>query len=324
MSDEQTIDYNARIVITGGAGLVGQNLVLELKTQGYRNLVAIDKNGYNLAVLKEMHPDVKVLHADLADPGDWAECFTGADGVIMLQAQITGKTRAPFIRNNIDATRHILEAMSLHQVPFLVHISSSVVISVADDEYTRTKRAQEKLVVDSGICHCILRPTLMFGWFDPKHLGWLARFMEKTPVFPVPGHGRYSRQPLYNRDFCKIIIRCMEMQPTGHIYDIVGDQRIDYVDIIKTIKKVKKLKTLIIHLPMWLFSLLMRTYALFTRYPPFTNDQLIALTAGDDFKGVDTGKVFGIRQQAFEDAMDETFNHPTYSRVLLKRTGMEQ
>ena len=31
----------------------------------------------------------------------------------------------------------------------------------------------------------------MFGWFDRKHLGWLARFMTRAPVFPVPGHGRY-------------------------------------------------------------------------------------------------------------------------------------
>jgi hypothetical protein len=47
----------------------------------------------------------------------------------------------------------------------------------------------------------------MFGWFDRKHLGWLSRFMKKVPVFPIPGHGRYMRQPLYGgRDFANIII----------------------------------------------------------------------------------------------------------------------
>ena len=41
----------------------------------------------------------------------------------------------------------------------------------------------------------------MFGWFDRKHLGWLARFMCRVPVFPIPGSGEYLRQPLYVGDF---------------------------------------------------------------------------------------------------------------------------
>ena len=59
----------------------------------------------------------------------------------------------------------------------------------------------------------MLRPTLMFGWFDRKHLGWLARFMQRAPVFPIPGHGRYLRQPLYAGDFCDIIMACIEQRP---------------------------------------------------------------------------------------------------------------
>ena len=79
----------------------------------------------------------------------------------------------------------------------------------------QSKDAQEKLVVESGLPVVVLRPTLMFGWFDRKHLGWLARFMQKTPVFPVPGNGRYLRQPLYAGDFCDIIMACIERRPSG-------------------------------------------------------------------------------------------------------------
>src|SRR3546814_4955123 len=77
--------------------------------------------------------------------------------------------------------------MTAAQVPYLVHVSSSVVNSQAVDFYTESKKAQEKLVVEAGIPHATLRPTLMFGWFDRKHLGWLARFMKRVPVFPIPG-----------------------------------------------------------------------------------------------------------------------------------------
>jgi nucleoside-diphosphate-sugar epimerase len=159
----------------------------------------------------------------------------------------------------------------------------------------------------------------MFGWFDPKHLGWLSRFMAKTPVFPIPGDGRYMRQPLYERDFCRCIAHCIETQPAGSSYDIVGDTRIDYVDIIKTIKHAKNLRTPIVHIPYGLFHLLLRVYALFSGKPPFTADQLKALTAGDEFHGVDTQQVFGVSQTPFAEAVRESYCDPRYSTIVLKR-----
>lgn len=313
------IDKNAKIVLTGAAGLVGQNLVVELASRGYSKLIAIDKHEYNLGILRQLHPGVRCVLADLAEPGAWENEFEGAACAVQLHAQITGKHSDLFVRNNIDATRRVLDAIRAHAVPYLVHISSSVVVSVADDDYTNTKKAQEKLVVESGIRHCVLRPTLMFGWFDPKHLGWLSRFMAKTPVFPIPGDGKYMRQPLYERDFCRCIAACIEREPDGDIYDIVGDTRIDYVDIIRTIKRVKGLHTWIVHIPYGLFRFLLKLYALFSRKPPFTADQLKALTAGDDFHGVDTQAMFGVKQTPFEEAVRESYCDPRYSHVVLRR-----
>lgn len=314
-----SLDKNARLVLTGAAGLVGQNLIVELKAQGYTNLVAIDKHAHNLAILRGLHPDVETIHADLAEAGTWSDSFAGAACVIQLHAQITGKFPAEFVRNNEQATVHVLAACKAHAVPYLVHISSSVVNSVANDDYTNTKKAQEKLVVESGLAHCVLRPTLMFGWFDPKHLGWLSRFMAKVPVFPIPGHGRYMRQPLYERDFCRCIIKCLETRPAGAVYDVCGDTRIDYVDIIHTIKRAKKLRTPIVHIPFWLFKLLLKIYALFSDKPPFTASQLDALTAGDEFSGVDTKTTFGVEQTPFAEAVRESYCDPRYSGIVLER-----
>lgn len=313
------IGKHSKIVLTGAAGLVGQNLVVELTAQGYTNLVVIDKHEYNLGILQKLHPNVRTVLADLAERGAWRDEFAGAACVIQLHAQITGKHSWLFVRNNIDATRYVLDTMRAHAVPYLIHISSSVVNSATDDDYTNTKKLQEKLVFKSGIHYCILRPTLMFGWFDPKHLGWLARFMARTPVFPIPGDGRYMRQPLYERDFCRCIAVCLQRQPDGDVYDIVGDTRVDYVDIIRIIKRVKGLRTAIVHIPYGLFRFLLKTYAVFSRKPPFTADQLEALTAGDDFRGIDTQAVFGVKQMTFEDAIRESYCDPHYSGIVLKR-----
>jgi nucleoside-diphosphate-sugar epimerase len=309
-----------RLVVTGAAGLVGQNLVLLMREAGWRNIVAIDKQSKNLALLARLNPGVETIEADLAEGGSWQEAFEGASTAIVLHAQITGKTTAPFERNNILASRLVFKAIQTAAVPFTVHVSSSVVNSVADDDYTNTKKEQEQMFRESGLTGCVLRPTLMYGWFDPKHFGWLARFMEKAPVFPIPGHGRYMRQPLYEQDFCRAIIWCVEHRPAGKTFDLVGNERMDYIDIIRAIREVKGLRTPIIRIPYGLFDALLRTYALFSDRPPFTADQLKALTAGDDFKGVDIERTFGFKPTPFKSGIREAFCHPVYSRYAVERT----
>jgi len=310
-----------KAVVTGAAGLVGQNLILMMREAGYTKIVAIDKQKANLHLLSKLHPMVRAVESDLAQPGAWEMEFDGADTVIVLHAQITGKTSEPFKRNNLVASENVFRVIKKAKVPFTVHISSSVVNSVADDDYTSSKKAQEKLFLESGLPGCVLRPTLMYGWFDPKHFGWLARFMESVPVFPIPGHGRYMRQPLYERDFCRAILWCIENRPIGMIYDLVGNERIDYIDIIRAIRDVKKLRTPIVRIPYGLFDALLRLYALFSNKPPFTSSQLKALTAGDDFKGVDIEQTFGFRPTPFAEGIRETFCHPVYSKYVVERTN---
>jgi nucleoside-diphosphate-sugar epimerase len=312
------VKINSKILLPGGAGLVGQNLVVQLKERGYKNLTVIDKHHENIQVFKQVHPDIKVIEADLAEAGSWKDAFESADIVVMLQAQIGAKEREPFIRNNITATEQILDVIKRYQIPYLVHISSSVVESVAEDDYTSTKKEQEQIVLDSGVPCSVLRPTLMFGWFDRKHLGWLSRFMRKVPIFPIPGNGRYMRQPLYVKDFCNVIVGCMERQPVRQVYNISGHQQIDYIDMIKEIKKAVRSHTVIFKIPYMLFYVLLKTWAIFDKNPPFTAEQLAALVAEDEFEIIDWPGIFAAKSTPFADAVEETFNHPIYSRYELK------
>lgn len=308
----------SKIILPGGAGLVGQNLVTRLKAKGYSNIIVLDKHRANIDVLKKMQPDIVVEYADLSEQGDWQRHFQDADVVVMLQAQIGGNHYEEFVRNNVTSTQLVLAAIKNYHVPHLVHISSSVVQSVADDFYTKTKIEQERIVLESGIPCPVLRPTLMFGWFDRKHLGWLSRFMKKVPLFPIPGHGRYMRQPLYVGDFCNIIISCIENNLLNGIYNISGHERIDYIDIIREIKRVTGVKTLIVKIPYFLFYVLLWVWGIFDKNPPFTTQQLAALIAKDEFEVIDWPSIFSVPYTPFSSAIDETYTHPVYSNVTLE------
>ena len=306
-----------RIIIPGGAGLVGQNLIVKLKASGFTDIVAIDKHPTNTLTLKKLHPDIKIYHSDLVTDTDWHESINDESIIVMLQAQIGSKKSDDFVKNNIISTENVLTQAKLKNVNYIVHVSSSVVESVADDDYTNTKKQQEKMVAESGITHVVLRPTLMFGWFDRKHLGWLSRFMKKIPIFPIPGNGKYMRQPLYASDFCNIIISSIKFQPQNMTYNITGNENIDYIDMIREIKNATRANSWIVKIPYSMFWLLLRFYAVFSSEPPFTVEQLKALTASDEFEVIPWWDIFEVKATKFKDAIDETFNDPTYCSVVL-------
>lgn len=305
-----------KIVVTGAAGLVGQNLVARLKSRDDLELVGIDKHAANVRLFREIHPGVQIIEADLSQPGSWSDCFAGADTVVINQAQIGGLFAEEFEANNVTATKHILAAMEANKVPYFVGMSSSVVNSAADDFYTRSKTAQEQLFEASPLPHVILRPTLMFGWFDRKHLGWLRRFMDRTPVFPIPGNGNYMRQPLYVGDFVSIIIASIEQRKTG-AFDISGLEQISYGDLIGMIHDIVKPRARIVHIPYAMFWVLLWLYARVDKNPPFTTGQLEALVIPETFPVIDWPGEFGIASTPLRRALSETYLNSQFSLIAL-------
>src|SRR5277367_1597138 len=310
-----------KVVISGAAGLVGQNLVPRLLAKGFTEIVGIDKHPTNVKILGKYHPTIRVLHQDLAErsgngANGWEAELAGCQALVIGHAQIGGKEVAEYVRNNVEATERLLEAAVRHKVPYIVSISSSVVNSMAVDNYTETKKAQEALVAASGIKQVVLRPTLMFGWFDRKHVGWLARFMQRVPVFPIPGSGKFLRQPLFAGDFCDIIASSITNETTG-AYNITGQERIDYIDLIRAVKKATGAKAHIQKVPFGLFASFLKINALFDKNPAFTVEQLKALATPDVFEVIDWPKIFGVRATPLQEALDTTFRDPVYSRVAL-------
>lgn len=308
-----------KVLITGAAGLIGQNLIARLKTQPGMSIVGIDKSAANTATLRRLHPEITVIEADMAHDTGWEEAaLDGVDVVVVGQAQIGGLVEQEFTDNNVVATEKLLAAIAARGGRRLVHISSSVVNSRAVDYYTESKTAQEKIVLASGNPVVVLRPTLMFGWFDRKHLGWLARFMKKAPAFPIPGHGRYLRQPLYAGDFCAVIAACIANPDARGIYNISGQEKIDYIDLIRTVKAASGATTPIVKIPYGLFKLLLTVYAQIDKNPPFTTKQLAALVIPEEFEVIDWPGIFGVKATPLDAAMRETFTDPVYSKIVLE------
>lgn len=306
------------VFLPGGAGLVGLNLIAQLQDDHPDwQLLVVDKKAEAVAIGQKLFPRVRFLCEDLTriEGQLWPEAIRGCDACVMLQAEIGNTDASQFERNNVHSTEVILGQLTEAGITRLVHVSSSVVNSVASDLYTQTKRQQEQLVLREWPDAVVLRPTLMFGWFDRKHLGWLARFMQKLPLFPIPGSGRFIRQPLYVGDFCRLIVRCLEDPSLRGTYDITGLEKVSYLTLMRQLRRSVGARTWIIHLPIPLFGLLLQLWAMISRQPAFTRSQLKALTAGDEFAVIDWPSLFSVSPTPLAEALRITYQDPRFSTV---------
>ncbi len=309
-----------KVFLPGGAGLLGINLIALIKsTNPEWELIVVDKKLESIKIAKKLFPDVIYICEDLSITINqkWIKEIKDCDLCVMMQAEIGTKNNTLFELNNITTTSQILKVLKKYKVKRLIHISSSVVNSKTNDLYTKTKRRQEELVLKEFPDSIVLRPTLMFGWFDRKHLGWLANLMIKFPFFPIPGKGKFIRQPLFVIDFCQIIKSCIDNESFKGTYNITGLEKIKYLDLMRILRNVKSAWTMFIFLPIPIFNFLLKFWAFLANKPAFTSSQLEALTAGDQFEIIDWPEIFNVNPTKLKDALKITHNHPKYSKIQI-------
>ncbi len=86
-------------------------------------------------------------------------------------------------------------------------------------------------------------------------------------------------------------------------FNISGQETIDYIDLIKSVKAATKSQTPVVRIPYQLFWLLLKTYAIADKNPPFTTSQLEALVIPEVFEVIDWPKIFGVRATPLAEAL---------------------
>ena len=299
------------LIITGAAGFVGQNVTQELKK--HYKIIAIDKHKENLELLQTLNPEIKTINTDLSKKGSWEKEFEKADYVLQLHAQIASQEKKPFVNNNVKATKNVIEASK--KIKYTIHFSSAAVVSIRKDDYAETKEKGEELIKNSKLKYSAIRPSMMYGCFDNKNVGWLLNFLKKTPIFPIVGTGKYPRQPVYIKDITNIILKLLEKQPKNKIYSINGDP-IDFIDMVKEMMKASKRKRILIKLPIGLFIFLMKTYNFIFRKVEFTEDQVKSLTTGETFGMEPWWDELKIKKTSFKEGLEDMVQDENFKYIL--------
>jgi dTDP-glucose 4,6-dehydratase len=260
-------------LVTGGAGFIGGNFVLEAVSRGTRvvNLDALTYAG-NRDTLRSLdgHPQHVFAHGDIGDPTLVASLLAThkPDAVINFAAEshvdrsIDGP--AAFVQTNVVGTLALLEAVRDHWrgLPAgakdafrFLHVSTDEVYGSLGDSgrfteetpyapnspYSASKAASDHLV--RAFHHTYGLPVLTtncsnnYGPYQfPEKLIPLiiARALAGEPL-PIYGDGRNVRDWLYVSDHCAAIHAVLAGGRVGETYNVGGDAEMQNIDVVHAI-----------------------------------------------------------------------------------------
>ncbi len=208
-----------RVLVTGGSGFLGINLVRYLLERDI-SITVIDKETFDYPEASR----ITFFHGDIRDEELLNKAMNGIDSVVHTAAALPLHSRAEIFSVEIDGTRMVFEAAKKHGVKSVIHISSTAVYGVPDHHplretdqvvgvgpYGHAKieagRVAESFRPELDVT--ILRPKSFIG---PERLGVFALLYDWASSgahFPIPGKGTNLYQYLDVEDLCWVIHRCL-------------------------------------------------------------------------------------------------------------------
>ncbi len=213
------------VLVTGGAGFLGINLIRFLLAQGYA--VA------SLDIVPFDYPDVRdritVVNGDIRDERAVAEALQDVVVVVHAAAALPLYTPREIYTTDVEGTRMVLAVAQRHGVGRVVHISSTAVYGIPDHHplietdrldgigpYGQAKIQAEMIALEyraKGMVVPIIRPKSFVG---PERLGVFSLLYDWAldgRNFPLIGSGRNRYQLLDVEDLCVAIERCLTLPP---------------------------------------------------------------------------------------------------------------
>lgn len=147
----------------------------------------------------------------------------------------------------IDNTLKLFKAAKEAGVGRIVHVSITNPSENSPLEYFKGKARLERALIESGVSHAILRPTVLFGKEDIL-INNIAWFLRSFPVFGVFGNGRYRLQPIHVDDLAELAVQ-FGRSHENTVINAIGPETFTYRELIEKIGRIINKNRLIVSIP---------------------------------------------------------------------------
>ena len=260
-----------RIIVTGGLGFIGSNLIDLLLKKNYQ-VINVDKityssNFYNIKEFKK-NKNYKFIRCDISSK-KLEKIFNryNPNGIFNLAAE-THVDRSidnpkSFINSNIIGVFNILEIFKKfskkNKKTRLIHISTDEVYGdilfgrTKEDfpynpssPYAASKASSDHLV--SSYVRTYKIPAIITNCsnnYGPKQhpeklIPKLIYNILTNKILPIYGKGKNSREWIYVMDHCEALVKIFKKGKIGNFYNIGSNKNIINIEICKKLLKIAK------------------------------------------------------------------------------------
>ena len=203
-----------KIVVIGGTGLIGSQLVAVLRQRGQEVLAASPNSGVNTLTGEGL-----------------AGALAGAQVVVDLANSPSFEDKA--VMEFFETSgRNLLAAEAASDVRHHVALSIVGVDRMPDSGYMRAKMAQERLIKTSGIPYTILRSTQFF-----EFMGRTADSFSDGKAVRVPPA---LIEPIFSRDVVAALADLVVGPPVNDVLEVAGPEKFRLDELVGRVLRNNK------------------------------------------------------------------------------------
>ena len=230
------------VLVAGATGMLGRAAAAALHQTGVR-VTSLSRSPARAAGLRGI-ADTIVL-GDATRPDTLRGAFDGVDGVISClgapMAFTTGDRRS-FRDLDTAANLNLIRAARTAGVRRFVYVSLLIRPAWSDTVYARAHEEVVDQLAGSGLSYGVVRPTGMFGIFDP-FLG-----MARRGVAWIPGDGQAQTNPVHPYEVAQTCLDVLDREEAASTM-VGGPEVLTRQEIVELAFRAVGTKPRILHLP---------------------------------------------------------------------------
>ncbi len=248
------------IMVTGGSGFIGTNLVSDLLKEGH-NVSIYDKQK------SETYPDHCII-ADIRDKEKLTSSMRGIDALYHLAAEHRDDVRpiSLYYDVNVVGAKNIVYALETNSVKKLIFTSTVALYGlnawkpnensplIPFNDYGESKYKAEAIFndwanSDHSRTSVIVRPTVVFG---EKNRGNVYNLLSQIASgrFIMVGNGKNKKSMAYVRNISKFLLILLKSTPGKYVYNYADKPDLDMAELKRLVlKALGKKSSINFHIP---------------------------------------------------------------------------
>ena len=296
------------VLITGGTGFVGKEIVRQLRISGHRIQLLVRNPQSQTAKDMASQFGAKLHPGNVFDAESLWDACSGTEAVIHLVGIIGEAGDQTFENVHVRGTRNVIYVAKDARVKRFLYMSALGTHSEATSRYHQSKWAAEEQVHRCGLGWTIFRPSIIYGPGD-GFISLLVKIIRSSPLVPIIGTGRTRFQPIFVKSVATAFVKALsEPETIGKTYDLCGEETLTLDDMTNQILEVIHKDRLKFHIPAGIARLPAALLELIFPYvlrkaPPLSRDQLLMLQEDNIGNPEAANHLFGLKPVAFKEEL---------------------